>query len=208
MPHLFDNGTMNNLSSGSGPFRQESMQEQSAPSSTHPDLSGRHSFTREELIQCARGELFGPGRAQLPVDDMLMVDRILQINQDGGKKGRGQIIAEMDVRPDLWFFDCHFVNDPVMPGCLGLDALWQLIGFFLAWKGNPGLGRALGCGKVSFRGQILPTARLITYELDIIKVREGRNVRCLADGTISVDGRKIFFAESILVGLFTSFEDF
>lgn len=176
--------------------------------SERPDISHRHSFTREELIECAEGRLFGPGMAQLPVGEMLMVDRILDINQDGGRKGKGRILAELDIHPDLWFFNCHFVDDPVMPGCLGLDALWQLTGFFLAWKGNPGLGRALGCGKVSFRGQVLPTAKRVTYELDMVGVREGRNVRGIADGIISVDGRKIYAAESIIVGLFTSLEDF
>ena len=184
------------------------MQKFQQPGNNQTDLSKQHSFTREELIRCGEGRLFSPDKARLPVAEMLMVDRILQINQDGGSKGKGRVVAEMDIHPDLWFFNCHFVDDPVMPGCLGLDALWQLTGFFLAWKGNPGIGRALGCGKVSFRGQILPSAKLITYELDIIQVREGRNIRGVADGTISVDGRKIYSAEGILVGLFISLEDF
>ena len=167
-----------------------------------------HSFDKPALVECGLGQLFGPGGAQLPVDQMLMVDRITDINLDGGKSGKGQIRAELDIHQDLWFFDCHFVGDPVMPGCLGLDALWQLLGFFLAWKGNPGKGRALGCGKVGFRGQILPTNQLVRYEIDVTRIREGSTVLGIAYCLVYVDDKQIYSAESIKVGLFTSLDDF
>lgn len=164
----------------------------------------KHSYTKEELIQCGQGELFGPGRAQLPIDEMLMMDRISHISNDGGKYGKGKIQAELDVHPDLWFFKCHFVGDPVMPGCLGLDALWQLLGFFLGWQGNEGRGRALGSGKVTFRGTVLPSAKLLEYDIDIKKVRGGKTVLGIADAVVSADGQPIYYAEDIKVGLFTS----
>ena len=129
-------------------------------------LMQQHMFNKEELIECGHGRLFGPGNAQLPTDNMLMLDRITHIAADGGAYGKGELRAELDIHPDLWFFKCHFPGDPVMPGCLGLDAMWQLVGFFLAWKGNQGRGRALGAGEIKFTGQILPTAKKVTYQLD------------------------------------------
>lgn len=166
------------------------------------------SFNREELVKCGHGEMFGPGNAQLPVDNMLMVDRILSITEDGGSHGKGEIIAELDIRPDLWFFECHFPGDPVMPGCLGLDAMWQMVGFFLGWKGNPGRGRALGSGEVKFFGQVLPTASKVTYHLQLKRVIERKLVMGIADGSLSVDGREIYTAKDLRVGLFTSTADF
>jgi len=167
-----------------------------------------NAFDRDELLRCGRGEMFGPGNAQLPVPDMLMMDRITCIDDQGGVYGKGQIIAELDIRPDLWFFACHFPGDPVMPGCLGLDAMWQSVGFFLAWLGNPGRGRALGVGEVKFSGQVLPTARRVTYYIDIKRVITRKLVLGIADGRLEVDGREIYLAKDLRVGLFTSTEGF
>ncbi len=166
------------------------------------------SFDRDALLACGRGELFGPGNARLPAPPMLMFDRITEIAETGGTYGKGVIRAEMDVRPDLWFFACHFEGDPVMPGCLGLDAMWQLTGFYLPWLGEPGRGRALGVGEVKFTGQILSDARVVQYEIDIRRVLRGKLRLVIADGRTLVDGREIYVAKDLRVGLFQSTEDF
>ena len=171
-------------------------------------MEKQHSFTYEELLKSGRGELYGPDNAQLPLPPMLMMDRITHISDEGGKYGKGEIIAELDITPDLWFFDCHFQGDPVMPGCLGLDAMWQLIGFYLCWAGGPGKGRALGCGEVKFTGQVLPTAKKVTYKLDLKRLIMRRLVMGIADATMEVDGKVIYAATDLKVGLFTSTKDF
>ena len=171
-------------------------------------MSNQSSYTYEELIKCGKGELFAPGNAQLPTPNMLMLDRITHISNEGGKYGKGELIAELDISPDLWFFDCHFPGDPVMPGCLGLDAMWQLVGFFLGWDGNSGRGRALGSGEVKFSEQVLPTAKKGTYKLDIKRVIASKLCLAIADGSVSVDGRDIYVAKDLRVGLFTSTADF
>ncbi len=167
---------------------------------TVSSFSDQNSFNKEELVDCGMGKLFGPGNAQLPIDNMLMLDRITKITKDGGLYGKGEIIAELDVHPDLWFFHCHFPGDPVMPGCLGLDAMWQLVGFFLGWKGNPGRGRALGAGEIKFTDQVLPSAKLVTYHLK--RVIERKLVMGIADGSVFVDGKEIYTASDLRVGLF------
>ncbi len=171
-------------------------------------MTGQNSYTKEDLIACGRGELFGPGNAQLPTDNMLMIDRILHISSEGGSYNKGEIVAELDIDPQQWFFDCHFPGDPVMPGCLGLDAMWQLVGFFLGWRGNPGRGRALGCGEVKFSGQILPTAGKVVYNINIKRIIERKLIMGLADGSITVDDKEIYLAKDLRVGLFTSTESF
>ncbi len=162
----------------------------------------QNSYTKEELLACSQGELFGPGNSQLPAPNMLMMDRIATITEDGGEHGKGYIEAELDITPDLWFFDCHFPGDPVMPGCLGLDAMWQLVGFFLGWSGGPGKGRALGVGEVKFTGQILPTAKKVTYKITMKRVIKRKLFMGMADGEVSVDGRVIYTAKDLKVGLF------
>lgn len=162
------------------------------------------SFDYEDLLRCARGELFGPGNAQLPMPPMLMFDRIVQISDHGGQYGRGEVRAELDVRPDLWFFGCHFEGDPVMPGCLGLDAMWQLVGFYLGWIGGPGRGRALGADEVKFSGEVTPEARLVTYNINMKRVIQRKLFMGIADASMDVDGKTIYSASGLRVGLFTN----
>ncbi len=166
------------------------------------------SFSYEELIACGKGEVFGDGNARLPAPPMLMMDRIIKIDAEGGDAGKGIIIAELDIKPELWFFDCHFPTDPVMPGCLGLDAMWQLVGFYLGWLGNPGRGRALGAGEVKFFGQVLPTAKKVTYKIELTRLIQRKLVMGVANATMEVDGKEIYSAKDLKVGLFTSTEDF
>ena len=161
------------------------------------------SFTYDELISCAKGQMFGPGNPQLPLPPMLMCDRITRIDDNGGEFGKGQIDAEFDLNPDLWFFPCHFEGDPVMPGCLGMDALWQIVGFFLGWSGGLGRGRALSVGEVKFTGQILPSNKLVAFRLDMKRVIMRRLVMGIADGKVLCDGEVVFEANDIRVGLFT-----
>ncbi len=165
-------------------------------------MERRSRFSYEELLACGRGELFGGGNAQLPLPPMLMFDRISGIGETGGAYGKGAVLAELDVRPDLWFFPCHFKNDPVMPGCLGLDAMWQLVGFFLGWLGAPGKGRALGVGEVKFADQVLPSVRRVVYGIDIKRVFRGKLVLGIADGWLEADGKRIYEARDLRVGLF------
>lgn len=163
---------------------------------------GVHSFNKEELLACSRGELFGPGNSQLPAPNMLMFDRITDIQATGGEHGLGYVTAELDVNPNLWFFECHFPGDPVMPGCLGLDAMWQLVGFFLGWRGGPGKGRALGVNKVKFKGEVLENCKLVTYQIDFKRIIErGQLIMGIADGKVFVDGKHIYTAEDLQVGL-------
>lgn len=171
-------------------------------------MKKQSSYNYEQLLTCGTGHMFGAGNAQLPAPNMLMIDRISHIANVGGGFDKGQIIAELDIHPDLWFFDCHFPGDPVMPGCLGLDAMWQLLGFFLAWEGNPGRGRALGSGEVKFTGQILPTAKKVTYQIDLKRVIARKLVLAIADGAVFVDDKQIYTANDLRVGLFTSTDQF
>ncbi|NCF15437.1 MAG: bifunctional 3-hydroxydecanoyl-ACP dehydratase/trans-2-decenoyl-ACP isomerase [Gammaproteobacteria bacterium] len=166
------------------------------------------SYDYDDLIASGHGELFGPTNGRLPKPNMLMLDRIASITGDTGKYGKGEIKAELDINPDLWFFDCHFESDPVMPGCLGLDAMWQLVGFHLCWQGLLGRGRALGVGKVKFSGQVLPTSKKVTYQIDIKRTIARKLNMAIADGSMSVDGREIYTAEDLRVGLFSSTDNF
>ena len=168
----------------------------------------KNNYSYEELLACGRGEVFGAGNAQLPLPPMLMFDRIVTITEDGGMYGKGQVVAELDVHPGLWFFDCHFEGDPVMPGCLGLDAMWQLVGFYLGWMGGKGHGRALGCGEVKFSGQVLPRHKLITYRIDIKRTIMRKLVMGIADARMEVDGREFYVAQDLRVGLFTQTDNF
>jgi len=168
----------------------------------------RSSYSREEIIEHGEHEAFGPGNARLPLPNMLMFDRITHIDDTGGQFHKGEIFAELDIVPELWFFDCHFRNDPVMPGCLGLDAMWQLVGFYLAWIGGVGRGRALGVGEVKFQGQVLPRAKLVTYHVEMKRVIKRKLMMGLGDATMDVDGRTIYHATNLRVGLFTSTEGF
>ena len=166
-------------------------------------MEKKTSYSYEELISCGNGELFGPENAKLPLPPMLMFDRITEIRENSGKFKKGSIKAELDIKEGLWFFECHFKNDPVMPGCLGLDAMWQLVGFYLGWLGNPGRGRALGVNTVKFTGEVLKNVKMTTYEIDMKKilVKEGTTVG-LANGILLADGKKIYSAENLKVGLF------
>ena len=163
----------------------------------------KNSYSYDDLITCGNGDLFGPGNAKLPLPPMLMFDRITEINENNGTFNKGSLKAELDIKDDLWFFDCHFKKDPVMPGCLGLDAMWQLVGFFLGWLGNPGKGRALGVGTVKFTGEVLQSVKNVRYEIDMKKIMSpGGTTVGLANGVVLADGKKIYSAESLKVGLF------
>ena len=163
----------------------------------------KNSYSYDELINCGNGKLFGPGNARLPLPPMLMFDRITEINDNKGSFKKGSLLAELDINKDLWFFDCHFKEDPVMPGCLGLDAMWQLVGFYLGWIGNPGRGRALGVGTVKFTGEVLQNIKLVKYEIEMKKIMSpGGTTVGLANGTVLADGKKIYSAENLKVGLF------
>ena len=169
---------------------------------TYMSLTHKNSFSKQELIDCGRGELFPGGSPRLPVDNMLMLDRITHISSEGGAFGKGELIAELDIHPDQWFFDCHFISDPVMPGCLGLDAMWQLVGFYLGWRGNSGKGRALGAGEIKFTGQILPSEKMITYRLNFKRLIERKLVMGIADGEVLIGDQVIYSAKDLRVGLF------
>ena len=171
-------------------------------------FSPKNSYSKEELLDCAEGSLFGEDNGRLPTPNMLMFDRITKISDSEGKYKKGKIIAELDVNPDLWFFDCHFKGDPVMPGCLGLDAMWQLVGFYLCWLGNPGRGRALGASEVKFFGQVLPTAKKVTLTIDMKRILNLDLTVGIGEGTMLVDDREIYTAKGLKVGLFQDTSSF
>ena len=165
-------------------------------------MKQKNNYNLEDLISCAKGEMFGEGNPQLPMPPMLMFDRITNINENGGDNGKGIVIAELDIKPDLWFFDCHFFNDPVMPGCLGLDAMWQLLGFYLGWLGLEGKGRALSVGGVKFSGMVLPTINKLEYHITLKRVLTSKLILGIGDGLLFADGEIIYKAEDLRVGLF------
>ena len=160
------------------------------------------SLSYEDILSCARGEMFGPGNPQLPAPPMLMFDRIAEISEDGGSEGKGHVVAEFDIKPELWFFECHFIGDPVMPGCLGLDALWQLTGFNLGWRGMQGKGRALGVGEVKFTGMVTPDVKLVTYHVDFTRIIDRKLKLGIANGEMRADGEVIYTTKDMRVGLF------
>ncbi len=162
----------------------------------------KFGYSLEELIECGHGRLFGPGNARLPLPPMLMFDRITRISDEGGAYGKGEVVAELDIKPDLWFFACHFENDPVMPGCLGLDAMWQLVGFFLGWNGLPGKGRALSTGQVKLKGEVVPTVKHLTWQIDIKRMMSRRIGLGIADGIMRADDEVVYEANDIRVGVF------
>ena len=171
-------------------------------------MERKSSFTEEELIDSGLGKLFGEDKGRLPMPPMLMLDRIIHISDEGGKYGKGEIKAELDIKKSLWFFDCHFKGDPVMPGCLGLDAMWQLVGFYLCWLGNPGRGRALGASEVKFFGQVLPTAKKVTLTIDMKRILNLNLTVGIGEGTMLVDDREIYTAKGLKVGLFQDTSSF
>lgn len=170
-------------------------------SGPHDFHTPKSSYTKEDLIESSKGSYFGPGNAQLPAPPMLMMDRITEITMDGGEFGKGNVVGELDIHPGLWFFDCHFPGDPVMPGCLGLDAMWQAVGYWLGWSGSPGKGRALGVGDVRFTGEITPDIKLVRYEIEMRRVRRGRLILGIANGVVRADGEVIYTAKDMKVGL-------
>ena len=165
-------------------------------------MKQKDNYNYDDLIKCAKGDLFGPGNAQLPMPPMLMFDQIKKIASEGGESNKGIILAELDIKPDLWFFDCHFVNDPVMPGCLGLDAMWQLLGFYLGWLGEKGRGRAISVGNVKFSGMILPDTKKLEYTINLKRVLTSKLVLGIADGILSADGENIYEATDLRVASF------
>ena len=171
-------------------------------------FSPKNNYSKEELLDCADGNLFGVDNGRLPTPNMLMFDRITEISDSAGKYNKGKITAELDVNPDLWFFDCHFKGDPVMPGCLGLDAMWQLVGFYLCWLGNPGRGRALGASEVKFFGQVLPTAKKVTLKIDMKRILNLDLTVGIGEGSMLVDDREIYTAKGLKVGLFQDTSNF